>query len=99
MLARMSSTDRTLRSCRVRDIGLGGLYVEDDHLAMGDTWSVKLLPAGDRRASALEAWGRVVRVEPGQGTALEFTEMTLESFDRLDRLVDQNGSRVDTGRL
>jgi hypothetical protein len=90
MMARMSSADQILRSCRVRDIGLGGLYVEDDHLSVGDTWSVKLLSARDRRAPALEAWGRVVRVEPGQGTALEFTEMTLESFDRLDRLVERN---------
>jgi hypothetical protein len=31
--------------------------------------------------------GRVVRVDPGRGIAIEFTDMPLESFDHLDRLV------------
>jgi hypothetical protein len=50
------------------------------------------------------ATGQVVRVEPGRGAAIEFTDMPLESFDKLDRLVHlgstgRDRSRVDTLRL
>ena len=38
-------------------------------------------------STRIRAIGRVLRSSPGSGAAIEFTNMTVESFDALDRLV------------
>jgi len=88
MTARMSIPDRAVRVCPVRNVGLGGVYLElDDSLRTGDTCALELSLGALPRSPKVQARGRVVRVERDQGTALQFIRMTLESFDQLDRLV------------
>ena len=86
--ARMSVPDRAVRVCPVRDVGLGGVYVAaDGFLRRGDACALELCLSASPKSPKVEVSGRVVRVEPGRGTAIEFTQMSLESFDHLDRLV------------
>ncbi len=76
----------------LRDVGLGGVYVEGEGpLVVGETCRMEIeLGPGAR----ILATARVLRVEPGRGAALEFTEMTLDCFDDLDRFVDAASRRV-----
>jgi hypothetical protein len=72
----------------VRDVGLGGVYVVGyGFLRRGDACALELRLSASPKSPKLEVSGRVVRVEPGRGTAIEFTQMSLASFDHLDRLV------------
>ena len=84
----MSNGDRPVRACRVRDVGFGGVFVlAEGPIRAGDHVALELAPALVPRRRSVRAKGRVVRVEPGRGIAIEFTDMTLESFDFLDRLL------------
>jgi len=96
MTARMSAADRAARLCPVRDIGLGGIYVEtDDCLRTGEICAMELILSPSPASPQLRATGRVVRVEPGRGTAIEFTTMSLESFDYLDRHLHDHTSEQE----
>jgi hypothetical protein len=89
--ARVRAAGRVVHFRPVRDIGLGGVCIQGaEWLRPGDACDLELDPEGDETGEdgwRILATGRVVRVQPGYGTAIEFTEMNLESFDRLDQLV------------
>ncbi len=96
MTARVSAPDRAVRLCPVRDVGLGGIYVEtDDCLRTGEICAMQLILSPSPSGPQLQATGRVVRVEPGRGTAIEFTTMSLESFDYLDRHIYDHTSEPE----
>lgn len=88
MTARVVLPGRPVQICPVRDLGLGGLYVESaGWLRLGQTCTVELRLSAAPESPEIPACGRVVRVEPGEGTAVQFTELSIESFDRLDHIV------------
>ena len=96
MTAKIANPDRGVLSCPVRDLGLGGVYVEaDDCLRTGDICTMEISLDAIQEGPKVEAHGRVVRIEPGRGTAIEFTGMSSESFDHLDRLVFLNVSAAE----
>lgn len=104
MTAKISNPDRGVLTCPVRDLGLGGIFVEaDDCLRAGDACAMEIGLDDSPDGPKVEAYGRVVRVEAGRGTAIEFTGMSPESFDHLDRLMfynaagpDEKGRELDT---
>ncbi len=88
MTARMSIPDRPVHVCPVRDVGLGGVYVQaDGWLRAGQICALEFKLNALPESPMIEACGRVVRVETGGGTAIQFTQLSLEAFDRLDRIV------------
>lgn len=96
--ARVRAAGRVVHFRPVRDIGLGGVCIQGaEWLRPGDACDLELDPEGegegDKAGGTITATGRVVRVQPGYGTAIEFTEMNLESFDRLDQLVVSRSRR------
>ncbi len=96
MTAKISNADRGVLSCPVRDLGLGGIFVEaDDCLRAGDACAMEIGLNDSPDGPRVEAYGMVVRVEPGRGTAIEFTGMSEESFDHLDRLMLLNSAGSD----
>ncbi len=91
MTAKISNPDRGVLSCPVRDLGLGGIFVEaDDCLRSGDVCAMEICLDYNPDGPKLETYGRVVRLETGRGTAIEFTGMSPEAFDHLDRLLILN---------
>ena len=99
MTAKIANPDRGVLSCPVRDLGLGGVYVEaDDCLRAGDICTMQISLDAIQDGPRVEAHGRVVRIETGRGTAIEFTGMSSESFDHLDRLVFFNASAAEEDR-
>ncbi len=99
MTAKISNPDRGVLSCPVRDLGLGGIFVEaDDCLRSGDVCAMEISLDYNPEGPRLEAYGQVVRLETGRGTAIEFTGMSAEAFDHLDRLMvlnRENGEDLD----
>ncbi len=88
MTAKISNAGRGVLSCPVRDLGLGGIFVvADDCLREGDNCAMEIGLDDDPEGPRLEAYGRVVRIEAGEGTAIEFSGMSPEAFDHLDRLM------------
>jgi len=93
--ARVRAAGRVVHFRPVRDIGLGGVCIQGaEWLRPGDPCDLELDPEGATQGGWILATGRVVRVQPGYGTAIEFTEMNLESFDRLDQLVVSRSRRM-----
>jgi hypothetical protein len=74
----------------VRDVGLGGIFVVDDCQELPDPGRMEITLDAFPEGPRIQAAGRIVRVEPGRGLAIQFTDMPLESFDQLDRLVASN---------
>ncbi len=84
----MAILDKLIQVCPVRDLGLGGIYVlVTTRLRHGQTCAMELQLSSKPGGPKIEARGQVVRIEPGRGAALQFTELSLEAFDRLDRIV------------
>ena len=95
MTVRITTSYRGVRTCKLRDLGLGGVFVDaDDCLRDGGECTLEIRPDSAPEHSGLSFSGRVVRIEPGTGTAIEFTAMTLDAFDEIDRLLayDSQGS-------
>ncbi len=86
MTARIKTPAHDVPRCPVIDVGFGGLYI-DHCLAEDEECNIVISVADFRDVAAVEALGRVVRVDPDRGTAIMFTEMPLELFDRLDQLM------------
>ncbi len=92
----MSNPDQPVRSCRVRDLGLGGVFVVSNaELQTDDVYSLELSPQLSVSRRRIRVSGRIVRVDPGRGAALEFTDMSVQSFDALDRLLRGNADRKE----
>ena len=70
-----------------------------DCLRSDDTCKVEISLDASTDGPKFEASGRVGRVEPGRGLVIRFTEMTLDSFDHLDRLVFLGASNRDEVHL
>ncbi len=88
MTVRMAILDKLVQVCPVRDLGLGGIYVlVTTRLRPGQTCALELQLSSKPGGPKIEVRGQVVRVEPGRGAALQFTHLSLEAFDRLDRIV------------
>ena len=88
MTARMTIPDKLVHICPVRDLGLGGLYLEvETRLRPGQSCALVLQLSSKPDRPGIEVSSQVVRVEPGRGAALEFTELSLEAFDQLDRII------------
>ena len=71
----------------------------DAELRPGDRYSLELTPQLSVSRRRIRASGLVVRVEPGRGAAIEFTDMSVQSFDALDRLVNQSAVRRERGAM
>ena len=100
LTARIFNQERGEFTCPVRDLGFGGVFVEAaDCLRADDTCKVEISLDSSTDGPKVEASGRVARVEPGRGLAITFTEMTLDSFDHLDRLVFFGASNRDEVHL
>ena len=96
----MSNPDQPVRSCRVRDLGLGGVFVvANAELRPGDRYSLELSPQLSVSRRRIRASGLIVRVEPGRGAAIEFTDMSVQSFDALDRLVNRSAGRRERSEM
>ncbi len=93
--ARMKATIKTpgkeISSCPVHDVGFGGLYV-DHCLDENAECMIEISFSDFPEVVPVEAAGRVVRVDPDRGSAIMFTEMPLELFDRLDEFMLMQGS-------
>lgn len=88
MTVRMALLDKLVQVCPVRDLGLGGIYVlVTTRLRPGQTCTMELQLSSKSDGPKIETKGQVLRVEPGRGAALQFTDLSLEAFDRLDRIV------------
>ncbi len=84
----MAILDTLVQVSPVRDLGLGGIYVlGTTRLRPGQFCAMELQLSSKPDSQKIEAGGQVVRVEPGRGAALQFTDLSLEAFDRLDRIV------------
>ncbi len=87
----MAILDKLVQVCPVRDLGLGGIYVlVTTRLRPGQTCAMELQLSSKPDDPKIEARGQVVRVERGRGAALQFTDLSLEAFDRLDRIIFNN---------
>ena len=88
MTVRMALLDKLVQVCPVRDLGPGGIYVlVTTRLRPWQTCTMDLQLISKSDGPKIEAKGQVLRVEPGRGAALQFTDLSLEAFDRLDRIV------------
>ena len=94
MTARIKTPDREVPLCPVHDAGFGGLYI-DHCLVEGEECTIQIRFDDFPEVPPVEAHGRVVRVDPERGTAIMFTEMPLELFDRLDQLMLMQGAEPD----
>ena len=94
MTARIKTPARDVPQCPVIDVGFGGLYV-DHCLDEDEECNIVISFADFPEVTPVEALGRVVRVDPERGTAIMFTEMPLELFDRLDQLMLLKGAEPD----
>jgi diguanylate cyclase (GGDEF)-like protein/putative nucleotidyltransferase with HDIG domain len=69
------------------DISLGGCYVETSViLAPGS--GVKLVFSMDDTDDALSAEGKVARIHPGSGVAVQFNEMSREAREKMYRILE-----------
>ena len=88
MTARLTAVGKEPDVYPVRDLGLGGVFLESDTcLGLGDLCTLEVGIEDGPKNPKLVATGRAVRVEPGRGTAIVFTNMTVEAFDQIDRLL------------
>ena len=84
----MRTTGHSARPCLIRDVGLGGLYVEmGEPFRPGDVCTLEIGADTETGVPSFEAQGRVVHAVPGRGVGVEFTRMSVETFDQLDRMV------------
>ncbi|HWR39379.1 MAG TPA: PilZ domain-containing protein [Patescibacteria group bacterium] len=75
---------------RAQDLGVKGMFVvTETHLLAGTPVALRLYVSGWREREPLCLKGDVVRVEPG-GVAVEFREMSLETFSHLKNIVMYN---------
>lgn len=94
MTARIKTPSREIALCPVHDVGFGGLYI--DHCLTPDEECTIVISFADfPEVTPVEAEGRVVRVDAERGSAIMFTEMPLELFDRLDELMLRQGAEPD----
>ena len=68
-------------------------------LRPGDRYSLELSPQLSVSRRRIRASGRIVRVEPGRGAAIEFTDMSVQSFDALDRLVSRRAEGKERAEM
>ncbi len=91
MTATIKTSSKEISSCPVHDVGFGGLYV-DHCLDENAACMIEIRFAEFPEVAPVRAEGRVVRVDPDRGSAIMFTEMPLELFDRLDEFMLMQGS-------
>lgn len=85
-----------IRATKGIDIGMGGLHLTavDAKLAPGALCRVAIILNAVDHGPTLEAGGKVVRSEPGS-LAIEFTELDLDSYHHLRRLILLNTDEPD----
>jgi hypothetical protein len=78
-----------------RDVAMSGVYVDAAWPGeVGDPCRVTIFLEGDGGIPPLTALGRVVRVEP-EGTAVDFTELSLDAYEHLKNLVRLNSDNIE----
>jgi hypothetical protein len=82
-------------SGHTRDVSVKGIYLFcRQPLPVGTPCRVALVVGGRQSPLRIEVTGRVVRVDDA-GMAVEFSEMGVDSFDHLRRLVLYNSTDTD----
>ena len=83
------------------DISLGGCYVETSAILTPGS-NVKLVFSMDNANAdgALSAEGKIARIHPGSGVAVQFNEMSRESREKMYRILEfvQNSTTVYNDR-
>lgn len=84
---RIVSADTVVKSRQVRNVSLGGMFVyTTDPLAVGAGCVVDIDVVGPQAGLHVEAEADIIRVD-GDGMALQFTDMDVESLTNLRRIV------------
>ena len=79
----------------VRDLALGGIYVLGVcPLLPDEPCMIEIKLMGEDPGLKVQTRGRVVRVEQG-GAAIEFTELSLDAFEHLQKLILYNSEQPD----
>lgn len=85
---RVVAAGRTVVSRTVRNVSLGGVYVcVVDQLPHGTVCELAIELKGPRSILVIQAEGEVVRVDPGEGMALQFTKIDLDGLIHLRHLI------------
>ena len=81
------------------DISLGGCYVETSAILTPGS-NVKLVFSMDGDDGTLNAEGKIARIHPGSGVAVQFKEMSRESREKMYRILEfvQNSTTVYNDR-
>ena len=96
MEIRVITDDRIVVSHRLRDISLGGAYIEvDQPLEEGASCILSIDLIGPRSLLRIEIEGEVVRVED-DGMAVTFTRIDLDSLVHLRHLIKVHSQDPDT---
>ncbi len=76
------------------DVSMSGVFVVcDDRMPVGTECRVAVRLAGGEEPVSVDAAGRVARVEP-DGMGLQFTEIDMDSYEHLRRLVLFNSTET-----
>lgn len=89
--AAIKSGHRRFSSEKTENLSLNGVFIEsDEKLEPGTDCHVSLELTGQSSRLWLEMEGKVARVEPGRGMAIEFTSLDLDSYGLLKHVVEYN---------
>ena len=89
--------ERTIRSGQTRDLSMKGVYVVcDEELPAGAECRIAIRLSESDEGPVITARGEVIRAdaEPS-GFAVEFSEVDLESYEHLRKMVMLNSSEPD----
>jgi hypothetical protein len=85
-----------INSKRSIDLSMNGIFVEcDEPLPLGTKCELTILLDGTDPMIRAECGGIIRRVAP-EGMAIEFVELTLESYEHLQNLVRFNAPNLET---
>ncbi len=85
--AKITSELGSVVLANVQDVSVAGLYVTcAERLAVGTMCEISIEVLDGEIAGPIEATGRIAHVEP-DGMGLEITDLTLEGYEELRRLV------------
>jgi hypothetical protein len=85
---RITTRDRVLVSQSLRNVSLGGVYVRVvDQLPLGTSCGLAIELKGPGSLLSIQAEGEVVRVDPDEGMALQFTSIDLDGLIHLRHLI------------
>jgi len=82
---------KKIRSNETRDLSVGGIFVFcGESFPLGVPCRVKVEMTGQSSQLILKMQGRIARIEPETGIAIEFTALDLDCYTFLKNVVEYN---------